>query len=129
MDEVIRLLAAILSTLRAPKRPPWNEIGFFNDPVVTVVGVSPGNGWQPLVKSNPNRVVLALSSSAGVTISPDNTISQAAGLAIGPGLPDRVFTEAAHGNLCTVAWFASKLASPTITAVEVILREWPNTWD
>lgn len=108
------------------KLPPWEEIQFFNDPVVTVLP-APHAGVQ-VVAANPQRVVLVLScaTAGNAQLAPFVSTLTQGGIALDSSTPTIIITEKDHGPLCTCAWFSVILMAVPLTVVEVILRQWPD---
>lgn len=115
---------------RAKRLPPWREITYFQLPTVSAAGPPPVNGWALIVTGNPNRVALILSSpSASVVVSPDSTLPAGTGIALSGSTATLIITEAQLGPLCTGPWYLSGIGGSgngTVTAIEVVLREWPQ---
>lgn len=121
-------LSAVLNALLSRRRmPPWQEIGYFNDPNTIVNSMSGSEEWQMIAPANPNRVALLLgvSEQASAVVGVDPTIPNNAGFYMSTAVLPLVITERDHGNLCCVAWYARALTTTVVTAIEVILREWP----
>ena len=106
---------------------PWEEIGYFKDPVWSVVTPNAGGAaWQPLVTANPNRVALILSAATSAFVTTDPTISNANGIILGTSQETQTFLEKDVGPLTTAAWFISANSGGAVTVVEIILREMPG---
>lgn len=107
--------------------PPWQEITYFDAPKITTIDLSSGVGaWNLVVGANPQRVAMILSFGQVCRFSPDPTISTVAGLQCSQYLPNVVIREAETGNLCAQAWYASPSTAGTVTAIEILLRQWPD---
>lgn len=106
---------------------PWEEIVYFDTPKTTVITLSAAQTWEQIAPANPQRVALFIGSVQGVNVSPDSTISaQSGGIPLGSTTPPILLTEASHGPLCTMAWYASGNLSAVVTVIEVVLRHWPE---
>lgn len=84
--------------------PPWEEITYFNDPVISTVNVA---GGGMIVDRNPQRVVLIITINGGtaVQIAPQPFKSSPVGYALTATSPNVIWTEADHATLCTCAWY------------------------
>lgn len=114
----------------ARRLPPWKEVPFFNVPTQAATAISSAAKWFQVAPADTNRVVLLLSSSvANMFLTVDPSIAPGTGLVISDLMLPLEITEARHGPLCTAAWYASLsgvVPNAAVTAVSVVLREWPQ---
>lgn len=114
----------------ARRLPPWKEVPFFNVPTQVVTAIPSAAKWFLVAPADTNRVVLLLSSSvANMFLTIDPTVPTGTGMTISDLMLPLEITEARHGPLCTAAWYASlsgAVPGANVTAVSVVLREWPQ---
>jgi len=106
---------------------PWDENAYFDLPIergfTTTGGVA-----DSVAKANPRRVVLlfSLASASSYTVSTRSDIAGAGnGIIVNNTTLPLVITQANHGPLCQVEWFAFTAVPLLITIIEINLREWP----
>lgn len=127
-DQNISSLSSALARLASRRQlPPWEEITFAQSPNVIVTGLSgTAPTWAPIAPNNPNRIALVLSATATIRITPDSTIATSAGITINANQAPFILTEKDYLNLATVQWFGFANQGTSVTAIEVILREFPG---
>ena len=125
-DALLQTIVRLLSRDRRRKMPPWEEITYFQTPLVTVTVGGPLGKWQQLVSGNPQRVGILIAASAQANISPDPTINTSGGFFTSNATNPLDFFEARHGSLVTGPWYVANSQGNFITTVEIILREYPH---
>lgn len=106
--------------------PPWEEIGYFQVPVVTSVAVGV-TGFTPLVSASSNRVaVLFTAPLSGSTVGLAISAAGPALAILTASMPNWDVTEAEFGPLASQAWFASASQLTNVVVTEIVLRQWPE---
>lgn len=106
--------------------PPWEEIGYFNQPVVTQVGLNAGS-FALAVAANPQRILLVFAAPLWTTQI--NLALQRGGLStLVLTQYQSIFylTEKDHPVLVQSGWWAEAGANTSVIVTEVILRQWPD---
>ena len=112
---------------------PWDELTYFDLPLVTVTHIPPSNVGIQILGANPLRVVSVigfLGSTGAKTafIRPTTGQIDGSGLQISNANLPVVFTAKDHPSLCQAAWFAvSPAAAVDIETFEVCMHDWPRT--
>lgn len=110
-------------------RAPWDEQQWFDLPVMNeFTNANPVGLVTSIAKANPRRVVLILGCASGtglyVSIRPDVGAATNGYQLLATTLP-LIITQASHGNLAQVEWFAFIPQFDVLDVIEVFLRDWP----
>lgn len=107
---------------------PWDELQYFDLPVVQVFTSSTDNK-TPIAVADPQRVYLLFATGSGggtVVIAPLPGVG-IAGIGLSPNSVPVVFRARDDPVLTQGAWYAAIGVGPSLTVIQVRLREWPRS--
>jgi hypothetical protein len=114
---------------------PWDELNYFDLPLVTNYALTAGAKATQILEPNPMRVAFLIgmslvSSGTFVAIGPNTFPLTTAGFLIGNSQQPLTITQAQHGSLCACAWYAQALPGNTdVIVAEVTMSKWPHSED
>jgi hypothetical protein len=132
LDESARRWLASLEDRRKSTKPlgamaPWDEFEWFDTPIellVVLIAFTPTS----VFKANVRRVMFMAAAPPGqnffMSTLPNNGVN--AGIQVQATTLPLIITQATHGPLCQMEWFATGPVNMNISTWEVLLRDWPQ---